>query len=44
MILYKSGMKKKDALFLLRSEHDTPEVREICDFVERSERGLLSYV
>jgi UDP-N-acetylglucosamine acyltransferase len=42
-ILYKSGMKPKDALDLLRREYDTPEVREIVSFVERSERGLLSH-
>lgn len=42
-ILYKSGLKPKDALDLLRSEYDTPEVREIVTFVERSERGLLSH-
>ena len=42
-ILYKSGMKLKDALDLLRTEHDTPEVREIVAFIGRSERGLLSH-
>lgn len=43
-ILFKSGMKQTDALDLLRSDYDSPEVREIVAFVEGSKRGLLSHV
>lgn len=42
-VLYKSGLRRKEALEVLRTEHDTPEVREIIRFVESSERGLLSH-
>jgi UDP-N-acetylglucosamine acyltransferase len=42
-VLFKSRLKKREALEILRSDYDSPEVREIVTFVERSERGLLSH-
>ncbi len=42
-VLYKSNLKREEALQLLREEHDSAEVRHIIAFVEASERGLLSY-
>ncbi len=43
-VLYKSGLRQKDALEVLRKEHDSPEVREIIGFVEDCTRGLVSHV
>jgi UDP-N-acetylglucosamine acyltransferase len=42
-LLYKSGLKREEALEVLRTEHDSPEVREIVRFVEGCTRGLLSH-
>jgi len=42
-VLFKSGLKKEEALALLRRDYDSPEVREIVTFVECSKRGLLSH-
>jgi UDP-N-acetylglucosamine acyltransferase len=42
-VLYKSGLKRDEALGVLRTEHDSPEVREIVRFVEGSTRGLAPH-
>jgi UDP-N-acetylglucosamine acyltransferase len=43
-VLYRSAGGRQQALALLRSEYDSPEVQEIARFVENSKRGLVSYV
>jgi UDP-N-acetylglucosamine acyltransferase len=42
-VLYKSGLKRQEALEQLRSDHDSPEVQEIVEFVEGCKRGLVSH-
>jgi UDP-N-acetylglucosamine acyltransferase len=42
-VLYRSGLPLQQALEVLRSGHDSPEVREIIDFVTGSRRGLASH-
>jgi len=42
-VLYKSNLRREEALQLLRGEYDSVEVRDIVSFIEASERGLLSH-
>ncbi len=42
-VLYKSGLGQQEALEVLRTEHDSPEVREIVRFTEHSTRGLAAH-
>jgi len=42
-VLYKSGLKRQEALEQLRRDHDVPEVREIVEFIEGCKRGLVSH-
>jgi UDP-N-acetylglucosamine acyltransferase len=42
-VLYKSGLKRQDALNALRQDHDSAEVREIVTFAEHCPRGLVSH-
>jgi UDP-N-acetylglucosamine acyltransferase len=39
-ILYRSGLKLKDALSRISAEHDTEHTRHLVKFIERSERGI----
>jgi UDP-N-acetylglucosamine acyltransferase len=39
-ILYRSGMKLKDALELIASELDTEHTRHLLKFIQSSERGI----
>ncbi len=42
-VLYKSGLKRAEALEVLRTEHNSAEVQEIIRFIEGSSRGLISH-
>lgn len=42
-VLYKSGLRQNEALDVLRTEHDSAEVREIIQFVDDAKRGLISH-
>ena len=41
-LLFRSGLGRGEALERLRGLDDSPELRHIIDFVERSRRGLIS--
>ncbi|WP_310489603.1 acyl-ACP--UDP-N-acetylglucosamine O-acyltransferase [Chamaesiphon sp. VAR_69_metabat_338] len=43
-ILYQSNLLIPEALAKLEAEFDTELVREICDFIKHSQRGIASYV
>jgi UDP-N-acetylglucosamine acyltransferase len=43
-ILYQSNLLIPEALATLESEFDADLVREICDFIKQSQRGIASYV
>ncbi|HEX4810280.1 MAG TPA: acyl-ACP--UDP-N-acetylglucosamine O-acyltransferase [Bryobacteraceae bacterium] len=39
-LLFKSGLKLQDALTRIDAEISTPEVKQLTDFIHRSERGI----
>ncbi len=39
-ILYRSGLKLKDAVARIENENATPETLHLVDFVRRSHRGI----
>jgi UDP-N-acetylglucosamine acyltransferase len=43
-ILYQSNLLIPEALAKLETEFDTELVREICDFIKHSQRGIAGYV
>jgi UDP-N-acetylglucosamine acyltransferase len=43
-ILYQSNLLIPEALTKLETEFDTDLVREICDFIKHSQRGIAGYV
>ncbi|WP_373542144.1 acyl-ACP--UDP-N-acetylglucosamine O-acyltransferase [Chamaesiphon sp.] len=43
-ILYQSNLLIPEALLKLEAEFDSDLVREICDFIKDSQRGIASYV
>ena len=43
-ILYQSNLLIPEALIELEAKFDTDLVREICDFIKHSERGIAGYV
>ncbi len=43
-LLYRSGLTVTDAVAAMRAELDVEPVRELCDFIESSKRGICGYI